>query len=635
MNLLTAENISKSYSEKILFQNISLGINEGDKIGVIGINGTGKSTLLKVIAGFETSDGGKITKFRETSIGYLPQNSDFSNSNTTVLDQIFKGNSPIMNLLHEYEKTLKLIEKNPEERNLQIKIENLNSKMDAKNVWEIESQAKTILTKLGINNFNEKMSILSGGQKKRVALASALITPSNLLILDEPTNHLDDETIEWLEEFLTKRSGALLMVTHDRFFLDKITNKMFELDKGKLYSYTGNYSNFLEEKVERLETENANERKRQNLIRKELSWIRRGAKARSTKQKARIERFEQLTTEGTSLNKSKLNISLQSTRIGKKVINLDNISKSFGEKTLIKNFTYNVLNNDRIGIIGPNGSGKSTLMNILTQKILPDSGTIDIGETVKIGYYSQGISDMDMEERVIEYIRGTSEYASTSSGEKISASAVLENFLFEPSVQWTPLGKLSGGERRRLYLLKILMSYPNVLLLDEPTNDLDIETLTILEDYINNFEGAVIAVSHDRYFLDKTVDKIFSFEGNGKITQYTGNYSHFHETAKIPEEKITTKSNTAKNNYKLQKEKPLKFTYAEQIEFNKIDGVIENLEKCLSEKEGEMETASSDYELLEKLLSEKNLLEKELEEKMDRWTYLNELNEKIQKSKKH
>ncbi len=635
MNLLTAENISKSYSEKILFENISLGVNEGDKIGVIGVNGTGKSTLLKVIAGCETSDGGKITKSNETSIGYLPQNSDFTSSNLTILEQIFKGTSPVMNLLREYEKTLKLIEKNPEDKSLQVKIGTLNSKMDAKNVWEIESQAKTILTKLGINDFNEKISVLSGGQKKRVALASALITPSNILILDEPTNHLDDETIEWLEEFLTKRSGALVMVTHDRFFLDKITNKMFELDKGKLYSYMGNYSNFLEEKVERLETENANERKRQNLIRKELSWIRRGAKARSTKQKARIERFEQLTTEGTSFNKSKLNISLQSTRLGKKVINLDNISKSFGEKTLIKNFTYNVLNNDRIGIIGPNGSGKSTLMNILTQKILPDSGNIDIGETVKIGYYSQGISDMDMEEKVIEYIRGTSEYASTSSGEKISASAVLENFLFEPSVQWTPLGKLSGGERRRLYLLKILMNYPNVLLLDEPTNDLDIETLTILEDYINNFEGAVIAVSHDRYFLDKTVDKIFSFEGNGKITQYTGNYSHFHETAKIPEEKISIKNNTAKNNYKLQKEKPLKFTYAEQMEFDKIDEVIENLEKSISKKKTEMEAASSDYALLEDLLSEKNSLEKELEEKMDRWTYLNELNEKIEQEKKH
>lgn len=635
MNLLTAENISKSYSEKILFQDICLGINEGDKIGVIGINGTGKSTLLKVIAGLETSDSGKIITSNKASIDYLPQNSDFSDSSLTVLEQIFKGSSPVMNLLRDYEKALKLIEKNPDDSNLQSQIFNLNSMMDAKNAWEIESHAKTILTKLGINNFDTKISVLSGGQKKRVALASALITPSNILILDEPTNHLDDETIEWLEDFLGEYNGALLMVTHDRFFLDKITNRMLELDRGKLYKYTGNYSDFLEKKAERLEKEDANERKRENLIRKELSWIRRGAKARSTKQKARIERFEQLTGEKSSLNNSKLDISIQSTRIGKKVINLDHINKSFGQKVLIKNFTYNILNDDRIGIIGANGSGKSTLMNILTGKLLPDSGSISTGETVKIGYYSQGVPDMDMNERVIEYIQDTSESVTNNHGERVSASSILEKFLFEPSVQWTPLGKLSGGERRRIYLLKILMKYPNVLLLDEPTNDLDIETLTILEDYINNFQGAVITVSHDRYFLDKTVDKIFAFEGNGKITQYTGNYFYFNKLQKEKaKEKPLIKKNTEKNNYKSNKEKPLKFTYKEKLEFDKIDEVIENLEKALSENETKMEEASSDYTLIEKLLKEKASLEKELEEKMDRWTYLNELNEKIQENKK-
>lgn len=635
MNLLTAENISKSYSEKILFQDICLGINEGDKIGVIGINGTGKSTLLKVIAGLETSDSGKIITSNKASIDYLPQNSDFSDSSLTVLEQIFKGSSPVMNLLRDYEKALKLIEKNPNDSNLQSQIFNLNSMMDAKNAWEIESHAKTILTKLGINNFDTKISVLSGGQKKRVALASALITPSNILILDEPTNHLDDETIEWLEDFLGEYNGALLMVTHDRFFLDKITNRMLELDRGKLYKYTGNYSDFLEKKAERLEKEDANERKRENLIRKELSWIRRGAKARSTKQKARIERFEQLTGEKSSLNNSKLDISIQSTRIGKKVINLDHINKSFGQKVLIKNFTYNILNDDRIGIIGANGSGKSTLMNILTGKLLPDSGSVSTGETVKIGYYSQGIPDMDMNERVIEYIQDTSESVTNNHGERVSASSILEKFLFEPSVQWTPLGKLSGGERRRIYLLKILMKYPNVLLLDEPTNDLDIETLTILEDYINNFQGAVITVSHDRYFLDKTVDKIFAFEGNGKITQYTGNYFYFNKLQKEKaKEKPLIKKNTEKNNYKSNKEKPLKFTYKEKLEFDKIDEVIENLEKALSENETKMEEASSDYTLIEKLLKEKASLEKELEEKMDRWTYLNELNEKIQENKK-
>ncbi|MBV4436158.1 ABC-F family ATP-binding cassette domain-containing protein [Clostridium tyrobutyricum] len=639
MNLLTVENISKSYSEKILFDNISLGINDGDKIGIIGVNGTGKSTFLKVIAGIEVPDTGNIVKSNKSIVGYLPQNSDFNNSEqSTVIEQIFKGNSPVMNLLREYETTIKLIKKSPINVKLQNKLFDLNAKIESENAWELESQAKTILTKLGITNFDAKISTLSGGQKKRVSLASCLITPSNILILDEPTNHLDDETIEWLEEFLNKRNGALIMVTHDRFFLDKITNKMLELDCGKLYSYIGNYSDFLEKKAERLEVETNNERKRESLIKKELAWIRRGAKARSTKQKARIQRFEDLNNQKSSINNSILDIDIQSSRLGKKVINIDNISKSFGEKTLIKNFSYNILNNDRIGIIGPNGCGKSTLMNILNGYITPDSGNIDIGQTVKIGYYSQGISNMDINQRVIEYIRGTSEYAKTSEGEKINASNILEKFLFEPSVQWTPLGKLSGGERRRLYLLKVLMEYPNVLLLDEPTNDLDIETLTILEDYLENFNGAVIAVSHDRYFLDKIVNKIFAFEGKGKINQYTSNYSYFRKMQKekqIHLEKDTAKNNTEKKNYKQQSRKTLKFSYKEQLEFNKIDEVIESLEKSICEKESEIKNAGSNYMLLEDLLKEKSVLEKTLDEKMDRWAYLNELNEKIQESKKH
>lgn len=636
MNLLTAENISKSYSEKILFDNISLGINEGDKIGIIGVNGTGKSTLLKVLAGLEAADSGKITKSNEASIGYLPQSSDFSGSNLTVLEQVFNSNSPIMNLLREYEGTLKMIRENPEDTKLQNKLFNLNSNMDAKNAWEIESQAKTILTKLGINDFDAKVSTLSGGQKKRIALASTLITPSNILILDEPTNHLDDETIEWLEEFLNNRIGSLIMVTHDRFFLDKITNKILELDRGKLYSYTGNYSTFLEKKEERLEKEDTNEKKRQNLIRKELAWIKRGAKARSTKQKARIERFEELTNEKPTLNNSKLEINIQSTRLGKKVINIDNISKSFGDKLLINDFSYNILNDDRIGIIGPNGSGKSTLMNILNGNITPDTGSISAGETVKIGYYSQQIPDMNMDQRVIQYIQDTGEYALSSEGQKINVSIMLEKFLFDPSVQWTPLSKLSGGERRRLYLLKILMEYPNVLLLDEPTNDLDIETLTILENYLEDFNGAVITVSHDRYFLDKIVDKIFSFEGNGKITQYTGNYSYFHQIESNKEkEKNNTKKVSNKKDYKSKNEKPLKFTYKDQLEFNEIESIIENLEEALDKKKAEMQGASSNYELLSKLLAEKNSLEKELDEKINRWTYLTELNEKIQANKKN
>lgn len=638
MNLLTAENICKNYSEKILLENICLGINEGDKIGIIGVNGTGKSTLLKILSGFEIPDRGRITRANKCDLGYLPQNCDFSSSDATVLEQIFRGNSSVMKLLRKYRAVLGLIKKDPDNTELQNSIFDLNSKMESENAWGIENKAKTILTKLGIVDFDAKVSTLSGGQKKRIALASTLITPSNILILDEPTNHLDDETIEWLEDLLDKFNGALVMVTHDRFFLDKITNRIFELSHGNLYSYTGNYSTFLEKKAERLERENADDRKRKSLIKKELAWIRRGAKARSTKQKARIERFENLTSEKHITSDPKLDIDIKSSRIGKKVINIDNISKSFGDKIIVKNFSYNILNNDRIGILGPNGCGKSTLMNILSEKILPDSGSIGIGETIKIGYFSQEIPDMDMNQRVIEYIKNTSGYADTESGEKISASAILEKFLFEPSVQWTPLGKLSGGERRRIYLLKVLMEYPNLLLLDEPTNDLDIETLTILEDYLQNFKGAVVSVSHDRYFLDKIVNKLFVFEGHGRISQYTSSYSYFRQMQRKKQNEISggnIKENKAKKIHTHTREKKLKFTYKEQLEFNEIDGIIENLENAISEKEMEMEKASSDYLLLEKLTAEKEALKKELDEKIDRWTYLNELNEKIQESKTH
>ncbi|HBC96789.1 MAG TPA: ABC transporter, partial [Clostridium sp.] len=477
----------------------------------------------------------------------------------------------------------------------------------------------------------------SGGQKKRVSLASALITPSNVLILDEPTNHLDDETIEWLEEFLNKFNGALVMVTHDRFFLDNITNRIFELHDGKLYSYTGNYSSFLEKKAERLERENADERKRKSLIKKELAWIKRGVKARGTKQKARIERFEDLKSKKHITEDPKLNIDIKSSRIGKKVININNISKNFENKIIIRNFSYNILNNDRIGVIGPNGCGKSTLMNILSGKIQPDSGSVDMGETVRIGYYRQETPSMNLNQRVIEYIKDTSGYINTESGEKINASAILENFLFDPSVQWTPLEKLSGGERRRLYLLKVLMGYPNLLLLDEPTNDLDIETLTILEDYLQNFTGAVVAVSHDRYFLDKIVNKIFAFEGGGKISQYTSNYSYFRQMQKEKQSKLSKTGDRkapVKKVHLQGREKKLKFTYKEQLEFSKIDDIIENLENVISKKEHEIEEASSDYILLEKLTAEKNELDKKLDKEINRWTYLNELNEKIQQNNK-
>jgi ABC transport system ATP-binding/permease protein len=631
MNLLSAENISKSYSEKKLFNNISLGINEGDKIGLIGINGTGKSTLLKVIAGVEESDEGRIIKGNSVRIEYLSQNPYFD-PEASVLEQVFKGNSPIMKVIREYEEAVESPETSSE------KLMKLTHNMDALNAWSLESEAKSVLTQLGIKEFKAKVGTLSGGQRKRIALASALINPSDLLILDEPTNHLDNDTIDWLEQYLNKRKGALLMITHDRYFLDRVVNEIIELDNGNLYTYKGNYSIFLEKKLERESIEAANEKKRQSLLKKELAWIKRGAKARTTKQKARIERFEKLNEQEVNISNEKLDISVGSSRLGKKVIELRHISKTFGNKKLIDDFSYIVLRNDRVGIIGPNGMGKSTLINILSGKIEPDNGEIEIGETVKIGLYSQESSDMDENLRVIEYIKEAAEFLTTADGDKITASQMLERFLFPPSAQWTPISKLSGGEKRRLYLLRVLMEAPNVLFLDEPTNDLDIETLTILEDYLENFQGAVITVSHDRYFLDRMAEKIFAFEGNGKIVQYTGNYSDFKESAASRIEQKEDKGNKIsknvnKNNSQRKREKPLKFSYKEQKEYEEIDSVIAALEEKIEELEKKIDEASSDYGTLQDLLKEKEEVEKELEEKMERWVYLNELAEKIEKSK--
>ncbi|NLM34524.1 MAG: ABC-F family ATP-binding cassette domain-containing protein [Clostridiales bacterium] len=631
MNLLSAEGITKSYSEKKLFNNINLGINDGDKIGLIGINGTGKSTLLKVIAGVEEVDEGRIIRSNVLQIEYLSQNPAFDEDNT-VIQQVFKGNSPVMRLLREYEEA---INKGSSSEQLM----KLTGQIDLLNGWTLESEAKSILSKLGITDFNARVGALSGGQKKRVALAAALIQPSNLLILDEPTNHLDNDTIDWLEQYLNKRKGALLMITHDRYFLDRVANEIIELDRGKLYTYKGNYTSFLEKKAERLEIEEANEAKRQNLLRKELAWIRRGAKARTTKQKARIDRFERLSSQEVEKVEDKIDISVGSSRLGKKVIELNNISKAYGDRILIRNFNYIVLRDDRIGIVGPNGMGKSTLINIIAGKLMADSGYVDVGETVKIGLYSQENNFIKEDMRVIEYIREAAEYITTAEGEKITASQMLERFLFPPETQWTPIEKLSGGEKRRLYLLRVLMEAPNVLLLDEPTNDLDIQTLTILEDYIDNFQGAVIAVSHDRYFLDRIAEKIFAFKEGGEIAQYAGNYSDYslkmeeEKLAKIDEEKY--KENVDKNKATVdkieEKKKALRFSYMEQREYEQIDGIISDLEEKLKEVEEKINKAAADYTLLQELLKEKEELENKLEEKMERWIYLNDLAEKIQK----
>lgn len=631
MNLLTVEGISKSFGDKKIFDDITFGIDEGDRIGLIGINGTGKSTLLKIVAGNESADSGQIVKKNGLRIGYLPQTPDFDPEDT-VLGQVFNCDSPVINLIKEYEQAVCEVELTGSEESQKV-LYALNDKMDAADAWNIESDAKTILTKLNIPDFYKKAGTLSGGQLKRMALARALITPVDLLILDEPTNHIDNDSVEWLEKYLAKYKGALLMVTHDRYFLDRIVNKTLELDEAKLYSYTTNYSGFLEAKAEREELAAAAERKRRNFLRTEIEWVRRGAQARTTKQKARLERFKEVSEMKFSKEKDSLEIGSVASRMGRKTIIAENISKSFDGVKYIDDFSYIILKHDRIGIIGPNGCGKSTLVNMLTGNLEPDSGKVECGETIKIGLFSQHNETMDPAQRVIDYIRDTAEYVLTTEG-RISASQMLEKFLFNPSMQYSPIGKLSGGEKRRLYLLKVLIEAPNILFLDEPTNDLDIETLAILEDFLDVFNGAVVAVSHDRYFLDKTVDRIFAFEGNGKITQYEGGYSDYlrqYEQRHIEEVQPKPVSQKAE---RTSSPKPLKMSYQEQKDYETINDRIENLENAIAETEDEMSKITSDYVKLQELSEKKSALEAELEEAYDRWVYLSELAEKIAESKK-
>lgn len=634
MNLLSAENITKSFGEKILFKNVSFGINEGEKVGIIGINGTGKSTFLKVLTGVEAPDSGNISTANGLRIEYLSQNPVFEDD-ATALQQIFSGSNPTIQLIREYEDTLDKLSNDPENKTFQEKLLKLNQKMDSADAWSMESEAKMILTKLGITSFSAKVGMLSGGQRKRIALAGALIRPSDLLVLDEPTNHIDNETILWLEDYLNKRKGALIMITHDRYFLDRIVNRIIELDSGQIYEYKGSYSDFLEAKTLREEQLKTMEEKRQNLLKKELEWIRSGVKARGTKQKARIDRFEKLKELTFNISSDKMEISIGSRRLGKKIIEIDHISKPFGDKYYIKDFSYTLLREDRIGIIGPNGSGKSTLLNIIAGMLKPDSGKVEIGETVKIGYYTQENKDMDQNLRVIEYIREEAEYITTGDGSKISASQMLERFLFPPHLQWTPILKLSGGEKRRLYLLRILMGSPNVLLLDEPTNDLDIQTLEILEEYLDEFLGPVVTVSHDRYFLDKIAEKIFAFEGEGTIKNYPGNYEDYQNRIKdkITEEKNNTPSKEKRDTRARSNDTKLKFSYKEKQEFENIEGWIEEVENELKAIEDQINNAQCDYVLLQELVEKQKTLETRLEELMERWEYLSELAEKINASK--
>ncbi|MEA4901997.1 ABC-F family ATP-binding cassette domain-containing protein [Desulfitobacterium sp.] len=642
MNLLTAENLTKSYGTKVLFSKISFGIQDRDKIGIIGVNGTGKSTLMKILGGLETSEEGKVVKGNDVRLEYLPQDPDFQ-ADVTVLEQVFRGNSPLMQLLRNYERALEKLNRDPQNPVYQKKLLDLGQMMDVENAWQLESEAKTILTRLGILEFDTPMGCLSGGQRKRVALAGALINPSDLLIMDEPTNHIDNETVAWLEQYLNNRKGALIMITHDRYFLDRVTNQIFELDRGKLYPYPGNYTRYLELKAEREELEETLERKRQNRYRHELAWIRRGAQARSTKQKARIERFNALAADKPLEAVGKVEITAGASRLGKKVLECRHLHHEFPDRgTVIEDFSYILARNDRIGIIGPNGRGKSTLLNLLAGRLRPTQGEIEWGPTVKIGFFAQENTEMNPQQRVINYIKEIAEVLPSGDGGVITASQMLERFLFPPSLQWSVIGDLSGGEKRRLYLLRILMGAPNVLFLDEPTNDLDIQTLRVLEEYLEEFPGAVMTVSHDRYFLDRVAEKIFAFEGQGRIRSYVGNYSEYQEQAakerpedsSLPPTDNREKSSPSKElKQQPPKERSLKMTYKEQREFEQIDGLIAQKEEELAKVNQEMNAAGSDYGKLSELIGQQQLLEQKLDELMERWTYLNELAEQIARSK--
>lgn len=624
MKMLTVESVTKTYGEKQLFTDISFTVGEKERIGLIGVNGTGKSSLLRIVAGIDIPDQGEVISGKDYTISFLSQQPEFD-TDRTVLDQVFHGEAPILKLMREYENTLFQLEHSPSDHSLQEKLFQLQKQMDANNAWDASTNAKSILMKLGIEDINKKVSELSGGQKKRVALAQALIESADLLILDEPTNHLDFDTIKWLEDYLSKYSGAILLVTHDRYFLDRVTNRIFELDGGNLYSYKGNYAAFLEAKAIREENEAATTEKRKNLYRNELEWIRRGAQARSTKQKARIQRFDQLE-EKLSAGKStgRVDISLNGSRLGKQVFELKNASKHYDKKVILNNFDLLVKRGDRIGIIGKNGTGKSTLLNILAKRIPLDQGEMLMGQTVKIAYYTQESEDMDENTRMIEYIKETAQVVETTDGKTISAAQMLERFLFPPFTHGTPIRKLSGGEKRRLYLLKILMTAPNVLLLDEPTNNLDTQTLTVLEDYLEEFPGVVVTVSHDRYFLDKVAEQLLVLKGEGIIESFYGSYSDYLEK-ESKEQSEKSKAETSRQEKPQEKEKKKKMTYMEKKEWEEIDDIIANTEEQLEKVTAEMANTGSDFTRAQELMKQESELNDKLEKLIERWSYLSEI----------
>lgn len=611
MILLNAEKISKGYSDRQLLDGCSLAVGQGDKIGLIGVNGTGKSTLLKVMAGVDFPDSGTVTRSGGVRVAYLPQNPEFA-PETTVLQQVMTG----------------------------VAIDKARAK-EAKVVQQAdEYQCKSILTQLGLSDYDQPIGQLSGGQKRRVALACALAAESEVLILDEPTNHIDSEMVDWLESYLKRYQGAILMVTHDRYFLERVVNRIVELDRGKLYSYPANYSQYLELKAQREEMALATERKRQSLYRKELAWIQRGARARSTKAQFRVDRFEELKKPGYVPDQSKLEVSALSSRLGKKIIEIEQISKSFDGKALVKDFSYNLLRGDRVGIIGPNGYGKTTLVRMICGLLEPDQGRIVRGETVRIGYFSQESfagEDFDPTVKAIDYIRHISQEIQTPEG-TLTAAQMMEKFLFPADLQYTEIGRLSGGERRRLYLLRVLMEAPNVLVLDEPTNDLDIETLAVLEDYLEQFPGVVIAVSHDRYFLDKLMNHVFELAGNGEVRHYTGGYADYRADVASERQRLAAQerqetlpnSSLKKTSGGRSHQEKLKFSFKEQREYEEIDGVIAGLEEKIAQTEALIAQNVSDYAALQELTAEKEELEAQLTAKMERWVYLNDLAERIE-----
>jgi len=631
MNILSAENIGKRFGSKPLFENVTFGLDESDRVGVIGLNGAGKSTLLRIIAGDEAPDTGRIAIARNCKVAYLPQNPAFSDS-ATILDTIFPADSEVMRLLHDYELACAQIAISEDEV-ARERVANLTQDLERMGAWEIETAARMVLEQLGLADTRALVKTLSGGQRKRVALARALISRPDLLILDEPTNHLDADTITWLESHLDHTQSALLLVTHDRYFLDRITRRMLEIDRGRVQTFVGNYTRYLEQKEAQEAVRASEEQKRQALVRRELAWLRRGAQARSTKAKARVERAEALISQRSEGPRAELEISITTSRLGKKIVELYEVSKGYGEFEVLSDFSYSFKRNDRIGIIGPNGAGKTTLLDIIVGNVVPDRGRVERGETVVIGYYDQESRALEDDKRVIDYVREIAEFVETSDGTRITASQMLEKFLFPVEVQYALIERLSGGERRRLYLLRVLMGAPNVLLLDEPTNDLDIQTLATLEDHLDTFAGCLVVVSHDRYFLDRTVDHIFRFEGDGRIRAYPGNYSVAEEIRAREQAEFAPKleprarksTGVGASAQEATSVSPSrKLSFKERREFEELEARIENAETRRAEIHSEMAQVSSDYTRLQALSSELQTIDSSIDRDLLRWSELAE-----------